>query len=393
VSISRFESGTVHVPDARLVALAEVLGTTAVRVNEEASALATEARESAPEAAGHAPAALARRVRTALGGGATAQENYLRRLAIDEEVADRRERTESLLERLHDAQQELVEGVLTPYLEDASRLDLPVPASPVRLVDDAFAAPSAEERYAATKDLLRRQIRGSLSSARPRADVGAAASAGAGTAAAIFAWMAASAAASGRAAALSAPAGTAAGGATIAWLGTGPLAAGELGLAGGTVVMGSIVMLPALIAAGGVIAYHSHRLRQHAEEESERLDLAEQELAATREQLEATWQAIVRARTVTDALTTTGLREVRWLGRESAAVASAPDAPALDRRRFDALSELVVTATVVLGLPILRDLQPDAVDDPDRAERAQWVHFVLDQAAAQVLAYPRFAGP
>jgi transcriptional regulator with XRE-family HTH domain len=390
VSISRFESGTVHVPRTRLDALAEALGTTATVVDAEADELAEQARRNAPEPGGGAASGLARRVRTELAGGAAVQENYLHRLAIDEEVADRRERTEALLERLHDAQQELAEGVLKPFAEYAAGLDLRIPAAVPHVTDDDSPRSSHDARYATTKDLVRGQIQRSLSSTHLGNDVGAAAAVGSGTAA-IFAWMAVSATASGKAAAIASPAEAATGSATLAWLGTGPLAAGELGLAGGALVMGSIVMLPALVAAGGVVAYHSHRVRQHAAEESERLDLAEQELAATAEMLEATWQTIVRTRTVCDELTTIGLREVRWLGRETGGLAVGPVTQTLDRRRFDSLSDLVVTAALVLGLPILRDLQPDAIDDPDRAERAQWVHFVLDQATAQALAYPRFA--
>jgi transcriptional regulator with XRE-family HTH domain len=380
VSISRFESGAVHVPAGRLSALAELFGTTSGQINEEASALAAQVPEDARPGA----TPLSERVRTALGGGGTAQDNYLRKMAIEQEVADRRARTESLLERLHDSQQELLDGVLKPYLEQAARLKLPIPPGTLQDGDGPQSDTTDEARLEATKGLLRQQIQGSVRGA----DVGALAAVGAS--AAVFAWLAASAEASAKVAAASSPGGAVAGGTTLAWLGSGPLVAGGLGFAGGSLVMGSIVMLPALIAAGGVVAYHSHHLRQQAAEESERLDLAEAELGATGLRLDSTWRTISRARSVIDGITTLGLREVRWLARESGAVSSGDERPSIDRARVEALSELIVTATAVLGLPILRDLQPDAIDDPERDERTRWNDFVLDHAAAQMETYPRF---
>jgi hypothetical protein len=97
---------------------------------------------------------------------------------------------------------------------------------------------------------------------------------------------------------------------------------------------------------------------------------------------------MIRARSVTDALTTIGLREVRWLARETGLPRpSGADRQSPDPARLDRLTELVVTATAVLGLPILRDLQPEAMEDPDRDARAQWIQFVLDQAESEAQAH------
>ena len=133
------------------------------------------------------------------------------------------------------------------------------------------------------------------------------------------------------------------------------------------------------------MAIQGHRLRRRAAEDSERLELAEQELEGTRGLLHTTWDILIKTRTVIDALTTVGLREVRWLGRETAAEQPSGGAKASpDRERLDGLTELVVVATTVLGLPVLRDLQPDAMDDAERDERTSWIHLVVDKAAAEV---------
>jgi hypothetical protein len=346
----------VHVSPDRLATLAEVLGTSAEQITEDASVLALEALERE--------------------GVAAATENHRRRADLERVLTDRRERTIVVLERLHDAQQDLVEGVLKPYYELAAAHDLPMLHQPLPPPD---TQPSSADvaRYAATLELLRGRIHASLVGANLRA-----AGAEVGSTAAVLAWVATSAEPAG---ALGAQGRTTARAATLAWLGSGPLAAGELGPIGGTLVLGSIALLPALIATGGVIAHHTDHHTPHDAEESDRLDQAERELARTHEGLEATWQTINRVRTVTDAYTTVGLREIRWLRADADSdAASHLTGSDRERSRFDSLTDVVVTAIVVLGLPVLRDLQPDAQDDPDREERARWVNFILDHAAAEI---------
>ena len=72
--------------------------------------------------------------------------------------------------------------------------------------------------------------------------------------------------------------GTAASSATLAWLGGGSLAAGRMGVAGGTAALTGVVALPALIAIGGVLVWKGRKLRMEAEAEAEKLDAAQQAL-------------------------------------------------------------------------------------------------------------------
>lgn len=59
--------------------------------------------------------------------------------------------------------------------------------------------------------------------------------------------------------AISALSGAAATSATLAWLGGGSLAAGGMGMAGGTVVLASVVAIPVVLAGGAFVSYQGRK--------------------------------------------------------------------------------------------------------------------------------------
>jgi hypothetical protein len=381
VTISRLESGAVGVKEARLRAIASALNTTAEELRVEAHAsLLAEARETALEDAESAHA-MSRVVRKTLGGP-QAQDNYRRRLAIEAEVAERQDRTMLRLERLAEVQHELINDVVTPFLEQASQIERKVPPRP-DLPDDVSSLP-LDQRLVAHNESLSWQVANTLGTTALGAGTGAAV--GGGAAAAIIAWVAASATAS-TGAAIGGLSGAAATSATLAWLGGGSLAAGGLGVAGGTLVLASIVTLPALIAAGGVFAYQARRMRRRAVEESDRIAEAEDSLRTSLPDLQRVWNWMIREQKVLEDLTTIGIREVRWLTKEVGS-ATQPirweEAPRPFKDRFERLSSLIVRCAAVLGLPILRDLDPEAAEDAERDERAQWIDLLLADAETLV---------
>lgn len=386
VAISRIESGRVGTSELRLRKIASVLGTTVSELRDEAHAsLLSEAREAAIESADSANA-VARVVRKTLGGP-QAQDNYRRRLAIEAEVKERQDRTQLLLGRLAEAQQEVNFQFIAPFLEAASRVRQKAPSRPASQTDpsDMDAAERLEAHYAA----LGREIANTLGSTA--AGAGAGAAVGGGAATFIMSWVAASATAS-TGAAISGLSGAAATSATLAWLGGGSLAAGGAGVAGGTLVVASIVTLPALIAAGGVFAFQARRLRRKAVAESERIVVAEDELTATLPAIQLVWGWAAREQKVLEDITTVGRREVRWLEREiDAAVEDGTEIdlareeiPTEFKDRFAQLMRLAACCVAVLGLPILRDLEPAAEADEDHLERKEWNELVLREAEALV---------
>jgi len=103
---------------------------------------------------------------------------------------------------------------------------------------------------------------------------------GAGAGVGAFATVGAVAAAS-TGTAISSLSGAAATSATLAALGGGSLAVGGGGIAAGTVVLGSLVAAPMVLATVGVVAWQGRRQRRHQRENAEELAQAEAELART----------------------------------------------------------------------------------------------------------------
>ncbi len=395
VTISRIENGQAKTSDDRLEALAGALGMTLAELNSRADDLMLDsghgtANDRAGGREGGLGGGVSRVVRTAMGG-AQAERNHQRRLQIDEAVRIRQEQTEERFQRLRDAQQEAVEDFLEPYAALAGAValgdDAPYRAAPVESPDvESMSDRLERERYG-----LRSSIVDTIGSAA--AGAGAGAAAGVAASAAVMAWVGASATAS-TGVAIGTLSGAAATSATLAWLGGGSLAAGGLGVAGGTLVLASIITIPALLAAGGVLAFQARRMRAIAGQEADALDAAERELDATDIRLRQVWAWLDRDRRLLERITTLGIRELRWLEREVGASETQVVVALAGKdfqRRFASLLELAVTCAAVLriGVPILESLEPSADDDPVRLEREAWIGVVLADAEQQIHGFER----
>lgn len=388
VTISRIENGQAKTSEERLEALAVALGMTLDELNSRAEEVLLAWRRAsdgnAPDHAENLSRGVSRLLRTTLGGH-QAERNHQLRAQIDDAVRIRQEQTEERLQRLRDAQREAVEDFLEPYAAFMSRIEL---------TDPSFLQVSGSNDNVAThvdslegeRVRLRSGIVDTIGSTA--AGAGAGAAAGAAASAVVMTWVGASATAS-TGVAIGSLSGAAATSATLAWLGGGSLAAGGLGVAGGALVLASIITIPALLAAGGVLAFQARRMRAIAGKEADALDLAERELDATDVRLRQVWHWLDRDRRLLERLTTVGMRELRWLEREaegtSAALVTARSSEGF-RTRFLGLLELAVTCTAVLrcGLPILENLEPTPDDDPGRLERAAWIELLLTDAEEQL---------
>lgn len=385
--MSRIESGAIRVSAERLAAIAKALGATAEQLMDEAREARLRAAAEGiepnfvlwkePDVSPQAPTSTVGLAVAGLLAGPQGRDNYQRRRRIEQQVQEHQERTAALLARLQDVQREVVTEVLTPFIEQAARIERTLPSMEVPSVDPGR---SPVERLESHKEVLSHDLL--ETAALMGAAVRLGATAGSGAAAAVMALVGRSATAS-TGTAICSLTGAAATRATLAWLGGGSLAAGGFGVAGGALVLSSIATLPALVAAGGVLAFQGRKKRREAVAEADRLTEAERALEESKPVLARVWELMDRERRVLENLMTRGLREVRWLARE----AEADEMPlAWERReeafrvRFDALTQLVATTTAVLALPVVRDLDPEAAADEDRTERDLWIETVLSDA-------------
>lgn len=265
VAISRIESGKTD-PGQRLESILWALGHTEDELRAEtAIAEANGAKRSV------ALRALA---------GTQFVDNEGRRARIIEEAQRLNQDVEFQMKKLGWTLQRVDEEFVVPFLKTASWIDWgrdldevqPLNAAP-RSADDAI-----RDLQSRTEASVRFEL------ARSTASGIAGAGLGAGAAAGVFAAVSATATAS-TGTAIASLSGAAASSATMAWLGGGSLAAGGLGVAGGTMVLTGIVALPAMLAMGGVLVWKGRQLRRLAQEESARLDVAEEALAQLRSAL------------------------------------------------------------------------------------------------------------
>jgi transcriptional regulator with XRE-family HTH domain len=207
--------------------------------------------------------------------------------------------------------------------------------------------------------------------------------AGAGVAAATYAGTAAWATAS-TGAAISSLSGAAASSATLASLGGGSLAAGGLGMAGGTVVLASIVAAPAAIAAGVGLYLANRKLRARAQSDSERIDEAERQFMATEKLMTDLFEWI---RSASAFYTVARKRGTLLLGRlnDRQTIAEPTVWDRLDdndQQLITQMLDLVAVVMTVLPLPVVPDLSDaDLVSDRSQVrESVAWNRDVLDAA-------------
>jgi hypothetical protein len=261
VAISRIESGKTDPAGRYRVRLLEALGHTEAELAEETErALALMARPG---------------VFTRAMAGPIHAENEARRAQIiassnllTERVTFQIRNSERTLERARDA-------FILPFLETAARIDWHALLDEHNARATAGAAGSLEGQIRGLRGQTEISILRSVTESSAGATAGTAASRG--TAAGVFVAVSAAGTAS-TGAAIASLSGAAASSTTLAWLGGGSLAAGGIGVRGGTAVLTSIVALPALLAIGGVLVWKGRKLRKEAEAEAEKLDAAQQAL-------------------------------------------------------------------------------------------------------------------
>ena len=268
VAISRIESGKTDPTGRYRERLLSALGHTETELEEETErALLALSRPGVFTRAMAGPIFLENEARRAQ---IIAASNLL-----TERVAFQIRNSERTLERALDA-------FILPFLDTAARVDW---------------QPVLDEQDSALTDGTAGSLAGGIRRLRGETELsvlrtvtasatgpGMAGARGAETAAGLFdAISAAGNASTGRA--IASLSGTDASSATLAWLGGGSLAAGRIGVAGGTAALAGVVALPALIAIGGVLVWKGRKLRKEAEAEAEKLDAAQQALEDMQEAL------------------------------------------------------------------------------------------------------------
>lgn len=377
VTMSRIESGAIAISQQRLAAIAQALGTTARQLHYEATENAAKSQRRSGGGAADVLTETTRWMRSAFGGPQVI-ENEQRRRRIDEEVTARQERTTEKVRRLLDVQREVLEDVLAPFLQQAALVDCPPP--PVPPVEQRPAEEGLQDRL----HVFKRSTSAEMLRAAARMRVGLGEGERAGSPMGALAAVSAIATESTQEA-IGTSGARAASSAAFAWSVGASSLVGGVGLAAGTAAWVTIATLPGLIAAGSAAALQVRRIRRLASEEAERLTQAEKELNDSKPALDEVWSNTDRARSILERILTQGLRETRWLTREIEASEGAAKwdlADAAFRDRFERLTDLATVTAAVLSLPILRDLDPDATEDPDGDGRHQWIELVLTDAAA-----------
>lgn len=409
VAVSRIEKGFVRVTPARLAALAAELGSTADALEQDAhDLLAADARTAAMIAAS-GDGDFGAKIENLLVGP-LARENRARRLRIEREVQIRQQDADRHLGHLADVQAEFIASVLDPFIEFTRQQDwtaLGRPAVPEAEGDASDPVKGHSDRdhqqyernlrdlqAKILRDVRRDAVRGPSSAdviGRAAAAGGVGAAVGGAASGLLASWVTASAVAS-TGTAISSLAGAAATNATLAWLGGGTLAAGGFGVAGGTLVLASVVTLPALIIAGGVFVYQRRQMQAKAHAESDRLNLAEAELERSRVVLRQTWSWIDTEYVLLSKLASAGRWKVHALRSTRLSAGSPDESPnggSADgdlNSRIAQVAQVVALASTLIGLPILRDLEPEAEQDPHEVttERHEWIAFVLAESQQRI---------
>ncbi len=160
------------------------------------------------------------------------------------------------------------------------------------------------------------------------------------------------------------------------------MAAGGMGVAGGTLVLTGIVAFPVLLAAGAVLTYKGRQFRRLAEADAERLTAAEQALEDAREPLDTVWSWLERECKILETAQQQGRAKVESL--ESVTPVEWSTLDATKQAEFSELLSLVVTILTVLSLPLFVILEPDATESAEHDQIKQWNDQVLADAEAQL---------
>lgn len=308
VSISRIENGAMRPSEGKLKEIARVLGTTPEELLEEAGQEERERTmnslphreeerlvEEKPETPDSDGALYANFDRTpfvtaerpTLGRETPGQGSVRQRAArVQAEVDRRKDRIQKLGTAFNESHDRARDEFLLKFVALAHDLEgaPEVDSSALQDDDDAVAAADAKTKAQTRQRLVSSRIASMLAAGVGGGVVGA----GVGGAAAYGTFMAAlSFGTASTGVAISSLSGIAAYNAAMAALGGGALAAGGAGIAGGTLVLATIVAAPALLLSAGGLVWVAKRNRKQQEELKAKVAEAEAALDATRPGFEA----------------------------------------------------------------------------------------------------------
>lgn len=369
ITVSKIERGLMCPSDARLKRLQDVL-----EISESKIQPLIRGAKRNPLAAAHARQDNQRRV-----------ERLTKRTDVLQIEVQR------YYEPVEKARERIEQNFLGPFLEYCASLINADDELAAALTPLQTPVPETEKPGDIAKDVrrLRGEIAGSMGAIFASSAVGGAAggaAVGAGAAFATYSAVAAMATSS-TGTAISSLAGVAASNATLAALGGGSLAAGGLGMAGGTAVLGTIVAAPAILAAGIALFWTSKKWAARAQDESERIRFAELMFDETERRLRSSFEWTTQALGFLSFAGTVATKFMRDLSTGN--LADLPhDWKQLkegDREIIRRLLQLAAVTLTVLPLPALAtpddDLEDGVVAKVER-QASEWNDAVLAEAMA-----------
>ncbi|HEY8768377.1 MAG TPA: helix-turn-helix transcriptional regulator [Dehalococcoidia bacterium] len=368
VTISRVEKGHLLLPAEKMSALIRVLDLNPIDVE----------RLSGPQKSN--PVATAKLHR----------ENQRRIADLNESTLPLNAAVERWFDPLQRAREHIDDDFLAPLLKAISG---------VSGVEDALG-PSIEalaEPHRAIKNVklnrelvvYRSGVARSLFQALGRSTAGAAGGGAVGGAAAFATYSAVGAwATASTGAAIGGLSGVAAANATLAAIGGGSLATGGLGIAGGTLILGSIVAAPAAIATGTALVLASKKIARREQSEALRIAKAEAEFKLVKARMQEAATCADHAQSF--------LGGARLRAKQQISTLKLPPArddrtipwtklPRAEQDKLRKLLELAAVTLTVLPLPAIATPDPDASGaDVQKLEAAtrEWNDAVLQEAIA-----------
>ncbi|MBJ7289172.1 helix-turn-helix transcriptional regulator [Williamsia sp.] len=291
VAISRIESGQTRPSRARLVGIANVLGTSV-------DALEAKAAKSGEQTGTADPLPSETSVRERAG-------------AIQAEVERRTFLIESSTDGFNSAHDRARDEFFMPFVALAQQISgSPQPEQELANVEGAPSAHSvAVQRRLAANYGIRHVLAGGAG--------GAVAGAAAGGAAAYGTFLAAvSFGTASTGVAVSSLSGVAATNAALALLGGGTLAAGGAGMAGGAAILAGVVAAPAALLAVGAMVWVARRSKKQNQERADALNKAQAQLDSTARGVDALAELIPDAAEILNYVATHGGHALKRWARE-----------------------------------------------------------------------------
>ena len=355
VSISRVESGILRPGSERLAGIASALGLMPQELEDRA------AKQDAADAS---EGGTARR-------GSRDLKDRARR--VEQEIGERTTVITNLGEEFNKQHDRARDEFFMRFVNVAARVQGAPQPDPSPFQDDDATDPDVVAAYRLKLNAtgVGNLLAGGAGGAAAGAAVGSAAAYGTFVAAASFGTASTGAAISGLS-------GVAATNATLALLGGGTLAAGGAGIAGGTMVLASIVAAPMVVLFASGLVWMVKRNRKQQQELAAQLDDAEAQLDATEPGYTALQEILPRASETLDYIAThAGHALDRWenqLGPESMTWESLGQA---DRQHYQSFVDVAAAQLTIVTINVQGVM---TTDDTDRDDLIQFVDEVLTQS-------------